>query len=272
MSPDLRTAARAPARRGRLGFGLYLVPGFPSWEHSLAAVRAAVAAGVDFIEFPIIRRIELSASTGGVVAGALTAAGTDELDPDCAGLSGWLAEVPVPVGVVYRSAWPEPDDLRAPAELVRRCAGLVCEHDATPIAAFADRARRSGTALVPTVRADPKPVTSSESDTLRCGDGFVYLALSSTTGSTGSIGPTLADRIEAIRGTRPDLPVYAAFGIRNADDVAAVAQQGADGFIVGSRALDLLRTGGLDAFTGWLDHMLAACAMPTQVRAGHSNP
>ncbi|MER6668705.1 tryptophan synthase subunit alpha [Amycolatopsis japonica] len=252
--------------RERLGFGVYLVPGFPDWETSLAAVRAAVAGGVDFVEFPILLDTGFSASTGGVVAEALSKAGPDGLDPRSARLHDWLAEAPVRVGIVYRSAWPSADEWRAGDEILSGCTGLLCEHDAEPFREYAVRARRRGIALVPPLRVTAGPVTVDERDRLENGDGFVYLALSSETGRTGTVDGGLGRRIDDIHAVRPDLPVYTAFGIRNPGDVAAVARQGADGFIVGSHALAVLDGGGPAAFERWFAGMAAARSRSARVR------
>ncbi|EME65206.1 tryptophan synthase subunit alpha [Amycolatopsis decaplanina] len=263
MTALLRENAATP---GRLGFGVYLVPGFPDWDTSLAAVRAAVAGGADFVEFPILLDTEFSASTGGVVAEALAKAGPDSLDPRSPRLRDWLAVAPVRVGVVYRSAWPSVDRWRAGDEILSGCAGLLCEHDIRPFPEYAVRARRRGLALVPALRVSAGPVTGEERDMLESGDGFVYLALSSETGRAGTVDSGLGRRIDDIRGIRPGLPVYTAFGIRNPDDVAAVARQGADGFIVGSHALTVLGDGGPPAFERWFAGMAAARSQPTRVR------
>jgi tryptophan synthase alpha subunit len=138
------------------------------------------------------------------------------------------------------------------------CSGLLCEHDARPFAGYAEAARHRGPPLVPAVRATDDGLTEAGTEALRHGGGFVYLALSAETGRRGDFGDGLARTLGEVRAVRPDLPVYAAFGIRTPEDVAALAARGADGFVVGSHALSLLGTGGLGAFTGWLEEMLAA--------------
>lgn len=257
---SLQDLASAPPLQHRLGFGLYLIPGYPSWAASVDAVRAAVAHGVDFIEFPILRSRTFSARTGGPVADALAQAHADLLDPSSPALHRWLDEIPMPVGVVYESAWPTLADCRISNSLADRCAGLICEHDTNPFQGHAKHAQAWGTPLVATIRAAPDTVDSHELDVLEHGGGFVYLALSSATGERGSIDETVAGKIRAVRGYRADLPVYAAFGIRTPDDAAAVAAVGADGFIVGSHALRLLGSDGLDAYEHWLHSMITTRA------------
>jgi tryptophan synthase alpha subunit len=257
MTAALRAAAAAPIERNRLGFGLYLVPGYPTWDVSVAAVDAAVAGGIDFVEFPVITGREFSGSTGGAVADAIITAG-EQLDPRSPRLRTWLERVPASVGIVYRSAWPAPDDWRAGTDVLGACSGLLCEHDARPFAGYAETARRRGLPLVPTVRATETGLTTTDTEVLRHGDGFVYLALSAETGRRGDLGEGLDRTMRQVRAVRPDLPVYVAFGIRTPEDVAALAARGTDGFIVGSHALTLLGTAGLGAFIGWLEDMLAA--------------
>ncbi|SFQ68145.1 tryptophan synthase subunit alpha [Amycolatopsis rubida] len=261
MTAALRAAAAPP---DRLGFGLYLVPGYPTWDVSLAAAEAAAARGIDFLEFPVLTEPEFSGSTGGVVAEAIALAG-EHLDPHSPRLRDWLRRVPAAVGIVYRSAWPIPGDWRAGTSVLSACSGLLCEHDAQPFAEYAETARRHGIPLVPTVRASAEGLADTE--VLHHGDGFVYCALSGETGSRGDFGDGLERTLDSVHDARPDLPAYAAFGIRTPGDVAEIAARGADGFIVGSHALALLGTAGLDGFEGWLDDMLAARTGPAPVSA-----
>lgn len=255
---SLRQVTDRPRQESRLGFGLYLVPGYPTWRDSQAAVRAAVACGVDFIEFPVLSDRRFTGRTGGAVAEALQRAPSEVLDPDSAAMRRWLADVPAPVGVVYESAWPAAHDCRIPAAVTRRCLGLVCEHDATPFPDYADAARGWNLPVVATLQVGSGAVDDDERQVLESGGGFVYLALSSATGEHRQIDEIVAGKVGAIRAVRADLPVFLAFGLRAPDDVALAAGAGADGFIVGSHALRVLAGDGVEAFEYWLRSMLEA--------------
>lgn len=254
----LRQLAERPRRESRMGFGLYLVPGYPTWRDSQAAVGTAVALGVDFIEFPLLSDRRFTGRTGGAVAEALERAPAQALDPDSAPMRRWLADVPAPVGVVYESAWPAAHDCRIPAPVTRRCLGFICEHDATPFPDYADAAREWNVPVVATLQVGSGAVDDDERRVLESGGGFVYLALSSATGEHRRIDAIVAGKVRAIRAVRADLPVFLAFGLRTPDDVALAAAADADGFIVGSHALRVLAGEGVEAFERWLLSMLEA--------------
>lgn len=257
MTIWLQQVAAVPRAENRLGFGLYLIPGFPDWDTSEAAMQLAVATGVDFIEFPILLDYAMSKRTGEVVARSLRQAGDELLDPSSAAMQQWVAEVPVPVGVVYASAWPNPHEWRTPDALTQQLAGLICEHDAEPFASYANAARKWNIPVVATVRAGVTVATKVERDVLRHGGGFIYLALGQATGQPIEINETVAQKVRMLRAYRGDLPIYAAFGIRSPDDLAALGTAGCDGFIVGSHALRLLDQ-DLGAYRTWLHDMADA--------------
>jgi hypothetical protein len=243
-----------------------MVPGYPTWPDSYAAVRAAVATGVDFIEFPIMLDRRFTSRTSGAVAEALTSAPPEACDPRSAPLRDWLAEIPAPVGVVYESAWPAAGDCRIPAIVRNRCLGLICEHNA-PFAAYAEAARQWDMPLVPTLQASSGTVDDDERQVLDHGQGFVYLALSSATGRHRHIDDTVARKVKAIHAECPDLPVFLAFGLRSPEDVALAARVGADGFIIGSHALRVLGSTGVGAFERWLRSMIEASRRTPQPRS-----
>ncbi|MCK2215430.1 tryptophan synthase subunit alpha [Actinomadura sp. ATCC 31491] len=244
---ELGRAIRSGPRRA---LGLYLVPGYPDWPTSVAAVRAAVAAGVAFVEFPVIAAPTWSPRTGPVIARAL---GHLLAHPDAAGRRDWLAAAGPRVAVVYESAWPAPDQWRIPAE---GAAGLLLEHSAPAPEAWAAAAAGHGAFLVPALRAGAPGLTPGERDVLGHGAGFVYLAMGARTGQWDAGPGQVAAKLAAVAAERPDLPVCCAFGLSSPADLERLPP-GCDGAIVGSAALEHLER-GLDRFTGWLHAMLAA--------------
>jgi tryptophan synthase alpha chain len=253
----LQRVALAPREQQRLGFGLYLIPGFPDWDTSREAVKLAIASGVDFIEFPILRDYSFSPRTGQTVADALRRVGHALLHSASTAMQEWLADVPVPVGIVHVSAWPHARDWSALLPLIEHLDGLVFEFDARPFADYAAASRTWDVPLVAMVSATTPMVNQDEAAALRHGGGFVYLALGRATGQPPVIGDTVQAKVRAIRGYREDLPIYAAFGIRTSQDLAAVSAAECDGFIVGSHALHLLDQ-GLGVYQAWLEDIAQA--------------
>jgi tryptophan synthase alpha subunit len=255
MSSPLTEAIRARRAAGRRAFGIYLVPGFPDWPASLAAVRAAVAAGVTFVEFPVIAEPVWSGRTGPVIAEAL---GRAVAQPDERARREWLAEIELGVAVVYESAWPSPGEWRIPDE---GAAGLLLEHDVEDLAAYAKIAADHGTCLIPAVSAPDSARTGPalsgpERTAVALGEGFVYLAMGSRTGRLDARVPQVAAKAAAVTAERPELPVCCAFGLSTPEDVRRMPPE-CDGLIVGSEALRRL-SHGQDEFRDWLAGMLAA--------------
>lgn len=257
MATDVTAAITTRVQNGHLALGIYLIPGFPDWATSLLAVRAAVRLGVDFVEFPVIRDPDWSPRTGSVIAAALRH--SLQARVDSVRWSAWAAETPCSVGVVYRSAWPGPQNWRPPLELPDTTGALLLEMSGD------DAAYAAATTLpvIATVDGTQAGLTAAERQSLRHGGGFVYAALAQRTGDPGA--DTLgAAKSAAIQAARPDLPVCCAFGITSADDVMQLRDsRTCDGAIVGTAAL-LQLADGIDTFTSWLADLLAAARSPAR--------
>jgi tryptophan synthase alpha chain len=89
-------------------------------------------------------------------------------------------------------------------------------------------------------------------------DGWLYLVtVTGTTGARTELSPALAPLVERTRRLT-DVPLYAGFGVSNAEQAAAAAEL-ADGVVVGSAALLAAEDGAkaLEAFVGQLRAALA---------------
>lgn len=247
----------ARAERGQLALGLYLVPGFPDWPTSTAALATAVRLGVTFVEHPIILEPDWSPRTGSTVARALARHLDDA--PDEIALSAWLESAPMRVGVVYHSAWPAPAVVRAPDWQLAGAAALLLEMSTDDVAGYAATAHGWGLPLVAAIDATTGELTDAERCALAVGGGFVYAALGPRTGAAARSCPDLA-KAAAVRQTRPDLPLCAAFGIGEREQVRTLrTARACAGVIAGTAALEALEQ-GLDAFTDWLSGLIAAAS------------
>ncbi|HEY2667348.1 MAG TPA: tryptophan synthase subunit alpha [Actinomycetota bacterium] len=235
----------------RLALGLYLIPGQPDWETSLLAARETSARGVDFVEFPIIAGPGWSARTGSAIAGCLSAS----LPGICSwseAVEEWLSAIPVGVGVVYASAWPEPDRWMADLRFRDHAAGLLLEPDVGDWNAYADEAVRQATPLVPTVDGCAECGREAVCDRLVRGSGFAYVSMGTRTGDRSADPRILNRQIAVINACRPELPVCCAFGIRGAADIAALRSLcPCDGVVVGTAAIEELQR-GIEPFRRWL--------------------
>jgi tryptophan synthase alpha subunit len=239
------------------GLGLYLVPGWPDWETSEAALDAAVRAGVAFVEFPVVGDGGWSPRTGALIAEALEHAGP-ELRSWSARVEAWIARAPHPVGIVYGGTWPEPARWTAPGEALAASSALLFEDDPDAWTEHARQAEAWGSALVCAVSGMTPELSDEDRRLLAAGGGFVYVSLGTQTGDRSATPEAMRAKVEAVRAARPDLPVFCAFGLREPEDVREVREAtGCDGTIVGTGALEVLseRPG---EFAGWLDAMVAA--------------
>jgi tryptophan synthase alpha subunit len=255
---DLTASIRRANHSGRLALGLYLVPGQPDWNSSLAAVREATAQGVDFLEFPIITDDNTwSARTGAVVAASLSR-GLLQLSSWSAAFEEWLATAPLPVGVVYSSAWPKPGVWTADLRLRGRSTALLLERDVANWEAYADQAAHFGTCLIPAVDGCREDPVASLGPRLSRGCGLVYLSMGRRTGERSARASTLYRQLQLIREARPDLPVCCAFGIRDSVDVEEIRENvPCEGVIVGTAAIQALQS-GIQDFRGWLARITRA--------------
>ena len=103
-----------------------------------------------------------------------------------------------------------------------------------------DALSRSGLALIQLVT----PLTSPERLSLLCrkSRGFVYAVThAGTTGGKKALPEDCVDYLGMVRA-QSQLPVYAGFGVKSADDVAMLAGH-VDGVVVGSALIDALAEG-----------------------------
>lgn len=229
---DGRTAALMP----------YLMAGFPDPAASQRIIRAYVEAGADLIELGVPFSDPLA--DGPVVHAAGTRALRAGVGVDDALQVGREVSEEVPVvamcyanPILARGAERFLDSLLSAAICGLIVPDLPLE-EADELRAMCDA---RGIALVPLVAP-----TTTEERLARIGAGargFVYaVSLTGTTGERASLQDSLAPVVERA-AAHTDVPVAVGFGISTPEQVAAAAQAGADGVIVGSR---LVRAAGED--------------------------
>jgi len=234
-------AARANGRRAALM--PYLMGGFPDLETSRAIGVAYAESGADLVELgvpfsdpladgPVIH----AAGTAALAAGA-TLHHVLEVGREIA------AHVPVVVMCYANMILARGYERFADGLVAAAASGLIVPdlplEEAPELLAICDQ---RGIALVPLVA----PTTPAER-LRRIGErarGFVYtVSLTGTTGERTSLAPMLAQAI-ARAAASTEVPVAVGFGIGTAEHVAAAAQAGADGVIIGSRLVRAAGEGG----------------------------
>jgi hypothetical protein len=251
--------ARA-SEANRLALGMYLIPGFPNWEDSRLASEYAAAAGVDFIEFPVVGTGGFTARTGSTIARILDA-GAGVADDN---LLAWLAPVRTGVGVIYEGAWPEAQNWNAHEALLHHSQAFLMEADVPDIEEWAGASQRNwGKPIVTTVDACREMLSPLEQRRISRSSAFIYMSLGSKTGERRCDTSMMRRKLLQIRALGCRTPVCAAFGISTPEDIWAVREAGCDGVIIGSAALEALEHGA-KSFARWLEEIVSACTADHQ--------
>lgn len=98
------------------------------------------------------------------------------------------------------------------------------------------------------------PTSADDRIALACGraGGFVYLvSVAGTTGAREQASDRVAGLIERVRPRTP-LPLLVGFGISTPDHARAMLEAGADGVVIGSRAIEVAEEGGADALEAFV--------------------
>jgi tryptophan synthase alpha chain len=121
---------------------------------------------------------------------------------------------------------------------------------------LAEACAEHGLGLVPLL-APTSPDERIEIACARAG-GFIYLvSVAGTTGVREQASDRVAGLIARVRPHTP-LPLLVGFGISTADHVRAMLDAGADGVVIGSRALEVAEQGGPAALEAYVAEMASA--------------
>jgi tryptophan synthase alpha chain len=116
--------------------------------------------------------------------------------------------------------------------------------------------RANGLDLVPLLA----PTSTDERIALACAraGGFVYLvSVAGITGARAQLSDRVAGLAERVR-RRTDLPLLVGFGISAPEHAVAALAAGADGVIIGSKAIEVAEAGGPAALAEFVASMVAA--------------
>jgi tryptophan synthase alpha chain len=115
--------------------------------------------------------------------------------------------------------------------------------------------RSAGLDLVPLLA----PTSADERIELACAGagGFVYLvSVAGTTGARAALSDRVAPLIARVRGYT-SLPLLVGFGISSPDSARAVMDAGADGVVIGSKAIEVSEKGGAKALEAFVREISA---------------
>jgi tryptophan synthase alpha chain len=222
--------ARANGRRAALM--PYMMGCFPDRERSVAVAHAYGEGGADLVELGIPFSDPLA--DGPVIHAAGTAAlRAGATVHDALALAREI-EVPVVVMCYANQIFARGLERFADARLDVGASGLIVpDLPLEEAPSVSEACSRRGLALVPLVAP-----TTPEERLARIGaaaQGFVYtVTLTGTTGERASLDGGLRSVVARARA-HTGVPVAVGFGIGTPSQVAAAAQAGADGVIIGSR-------------------------------------
>jgi tryptophan synthase alpha chain len=118
--------------------------------------------------------------------------------------------------------------------------------------------RDAGMDLVPLLA----PTSSDERIALACQNagGFVYLvSVAGVTGARDRLSDRVTGLIRRVRG-HTQLPLLVGFGISRPEHARAALEAGADGVVIGSRAIEVCEQGGAPALEAFCREMAGALA------------
>jgi len=226
---------------------------------TLALVKAAVRGGATAIEIgipfsdPLADGPTVQRAGQRALAGGMTTVGALEL------LSRLRNEVTVPlVPMTYASPVMAYGEGRFCADAAAAGANglIVPDLPYDEAGELLEGCRAAGLDLVPLLA----PTSTDERIELACGGagGFVYLvSVAGTTGARTGLSERVAPLIARVRGYT-SLPLLVGFGISSPDSARAVMEAGADGVIIGSKAIEVSEQGGAKALEAFVREIAAA--------------
>jgi tryptophan synthase alpha chain len=121
---------------------------------------------------------------------------------------------------------------------------------------LAEGCRAHGLDLVPLLA----PTSNDERIALACAQagGFVYLvSVAGVTGARERLSGRVTDLTRRVRA-HTDLPLLVGFGISAPEHAIAALEAGADGVVIGSKAIEVSEAGGPDALAEFVASIVAA--------------
>ncbi len=126
---------------------------------------------------------------------------------------------------------------------------------------LAEGCRAHGLDLVPLLA----PTSSDDRIALACAQagGFVYLvSVAGVTGARERLSGRVTELARRVRA-HTDLPLLVGFGISAPEHAIAALEAGADGVVIGSKAIEVSEAGGPEALAEFVGSMVAAVAAPS---------
>ena len=259
----VRAAIASCADAGRAAFVAYLMAGYPSEEVALDAADAALRAGADLLEIGIPFSDPLA--DGPVIAEAgrqavANGAGFESAVHLISGLRGRGHEQPL-LAMSYLNPLLAAGGADALDRLAMAgCDGLIFpDLPAGELPAFERQASDRGLSLTFLVAPNTSPQRREAA--IRRSTGFLYVVpLFGVTGARDRVAAGARELLSAAREAAAGrLPVAAGFGISTPEQARAMAEV-ADGVVVGSALVRVLRDEGVEGVGQLVGGLAAACS------------
>jgi tryptophan synthase alpha chain len=234
---------------------IYLMAGDDTAELAEAAVRGGATAfeiGIPFSD-PLADGPTIQRAAQRALAAGMTMAKAMTVIRDVRA----LVDVPL-VPMTYASPVMAYGEERFCADVGAAGANGLIVPDVPPDEAdmVLDSCRANGLDLVPLLA--PTSRESRIEMACRNAGGFVYLvSVAGVTGAREQLGGGVADLITRVR-PHTGLPLLVGFGISSPESARAALDAGADGVIIGSKAIEVAEQGGPDALEGFCREIAGA--------------
>jgi tryptophan synthase alpha chain len=259
----VRAAFSSSADAGRAAFVAYLMAGYPSEEVALDAADAALRAGADLLEIGIPFSDPLADGPVIAEAGRRAVAGGAGFESALRLISGLRArghEQPL-LAMSYLNPLLAAGGAVALDRLAQAgCDGLIFpDLPAGELPAFEREASDRGLALTFLVAPNTSPQRREAA--IRRSTGFLYVVPHfGVTGARDRVAAGARELLSAARAAAAGrLPVAAGFGISTPEQARAMAEV-ADGVVVGSALVRVLRDEGVEGVGRLVAGLAAACS------------
>jgi tryptophan synthase alpha chain len=251
----IATSIRASNLAGKLGLGLYIVPGYPDWKSSLFAVKKCTELSINFVEFPILgSSAQYSQRTGTTLSRALDHVASSQAK-NLWEIARFLDHAERLVGIVYGCVWDDPQVWNAPTEYLNKSEALLLEGVLNAAPGRRVFLQYWSCALVKAVSATQSLDAPTDLADVSLAEEFIYLSLGRATGRRDASEEDVFRMVQTINDVNPSTPICAAFGLSKPAHVQQLKKTGIDGVIIGSAAIQKLEE-GRRSFAEWLESIV----------------
>ena len=247
---------RAAFPEDRVALMPYLTGGYPTLDGARDVGEAYIEAGADIMEIGVPFSDPLA--DGPTIQDTTTRALANGANLDyCLDLASRFSDrVPIAFLIYYNVIFARGAERFLDEVAEAGVSGIIVpDLPVGEAGGFADSAEKSGVALCPLAA----PTTTDERLNMigELASGFIYcVSVAGVTGVREKLPPGAVELLRRVRA-RTEAPTALGFGI-GSPEAAAEAAAEADGVVIGSRLMQLVKEGGAEKAGGWLGEVREA--------------